>query len=128
MRTTAHPHEIARTPAPPGWHFRPAAPSRLAGGLCVASVLVVAFLAGFHPEQLAYGIGWGVLLGSLVLPPVFVVALRIDGAGWGAALTIVSAVLLLIIVAVFIPSWYWFTYWPEQREAAAQVGRWLLVV
>ncbi len=76
----------------------------------------VAFFSGYRPWLFASTTGQVLLLMALIAPVLLVLALRAEKLSWRVTFVVVGFVTVLLVVLIFIPSWYTFTYLPLQRD------------
>jgi len=86
------------------------------GGLFIISMVGVSFYAGFNPGFFLTTLG-AVLGGvSLLSPVLFLLSMRAEELNWKVSLTILAILLAAILMLVFVPSWYLFTYLPAANS------------
>ncbi len=76
----------------------------------------VSFFSGYRPWLFASLTGQVLLLMTLVAPFLLVLALRAEKLSWRVTFVVVGFMTVLLVVLVFIPAWYTFTYLPLQRD------------
>ena len=82
------------------------------GALFMISMVGVAFYAGFNPRFFVTTLGAILGVVSLISPVFFLLSMRAEGLNWKVALTILAILTAAILMLVFVPSWYWFSYRP----------------
>ena len=82
------------------------------GLLFFVSTIGVAFYAGFNPGFFLSTLGLILMAVGLLSPFLFLLSMRAEQLSWKVSLTILAILTAAILMLVFIPSWYLFTYLP----------------